>query len=93
MSEKTNIHAFVSGRVQGVFFRASLAREAKRLQLTGFVRNLHDGRVEFLAFGAQTQINALKRWSYTGSPAANVSGVEIVEYTGPDDYDAFSIMY
>ena len=91
MPGKTNIHAFVSGRVQGVFYRASLAREANRLQLTGFVRNLADRRVEFLAFGEPDQIEALKRWSYIGPPLANVSDVEIVEYSGDDNFDGFTI--
>ncbi len=86
-----SIHAFVSGRVQGVFYRASLAREAQRLQLTGFVRNLADGRVEFLAFGEPGQIEALKQWSATGPPIAKVSGVEIVAYSGEAHCSEFTI--
>ena len=86
MPGKSNIHAFVSGRVQGVFYRASLAREAKRLKLTGFVRNLSDRRVEYLAFGEPDRIEAIKRWSFIGPPLANVSDVEIVEYSGGDHY-------
>ena len=93
ISKNVNIHAFVSGRVQGVFFRSSLATQAIRLQLTGFVRNLPDGRVEFLAFGPPQQINELRRWSYTGPPVAKVSDVEIVEYSGPSDFDSFTIEY
>ena len=93
MPVNTNIHGFVSGRVQGVFYRASLAREARRLQLTGFVRNLPDGRVEFLAFGEPGQIEALKRWSYIGPPLANVSDVEILEYSGDDHFEEFMIEY
>lgn len=93
MSRKTNIHAFVSGRVQGVFYRTSLAEEAKRLHLTGFVRNLSDGRVEFLAFGEQLAIDALKRWSYTGPPIASVASVEIVAYSGNETFDEFTIEY
>jgi acylphosphatase len=93
LSGKSKLHAFVSGRVQGVFFRASLAREAERLQLTGYVKNLSDGRVEFLAFGEPLAIDRLKQWSYVGPPMAKVSDVEIREYSGSEDFDSFRIEY
>lgn len=67
---------FISGQVQGVWFRASTAREATRLGLTGWARNLADGRVEVLAAGATEAIDALARWLHTGPPAATVHAVE-----------------
>jgi acylphosphatase len=67
---------FVSGRVQGVFFRASTRDEALRLGLTGYARNLADGRVEVLACGESAQIDALERWLHVGPPLAHVSAVE-----------------
>lgn len=93
MSGKSNVHAFVSGRVQGVFYRASLAREANRLRLTGYVRNLSDGRVEFLAFGEPQAVEALQQWSYVGPSLARVLDVETIEYSGSDQFDAFTIDY
>ena len=66
----------VSGKVQGVFFRASTAREASRLGIGGHAMNLPDGRVEVLAVGAKDAVEALGRWLERGPPAARVTGVE-----------------
>lgn len=66
----------VSGKVQGVFFRASTREQAERLQLRGHARNLADGRVEVLAAGSPDAIDALERWLHHGPPHARVDGVE-----------------
>jgi acylphosphatase len=66
----------VSGKVQGVFFRASTAREARRLGLRGHAVNLPDGRVEVLAVGPAGAIEELGRWLHRGPPSARVEGVE-----------------
>lgn len=71
------IHCCVSGQVQGVFFRASTRDEARRLGLTGWVRNLPDGRVEVLACGERPALDTLVEWLHEGPPHANVSGVEV----------------
>lgn len=68
----------VTGRVQGVFFRASTRREAERLGLRGHAINLPDGRVEVLACGPDDALDALERWLHRGPPAARVDGVERV---------------
>ena len=65
----------VSGRVQGVFFRASTREQALRLGVTGQARNLVDGRVEVLAYGAVSALDALERWLRQGPPAAKVGQV------------------
>lgn len=67
---------FVSGHVQGVFFRASTREQAQRLGLRGHARNLHDGRVEVLAVGDADAIDALERWLHHGPPMARVDAVE-----------------
>lgn len=67
--------AFVSGRVQGVFYRATCVRKARALGLTGFARNLADGRVEVLACGAQPAVEQFMAWLWEGSPASKVTGV------------------
>jgi len=64
----TRVHAFVSGRVQGVWFRASTRDEARRLGLTGWVRNRPDGRVEFVAEGEEGAVEALLAWCRRGGP-------------------------
>ena len=65
----------VAGRVQGVFFRASTREQAQRLGLTGYARNLPDGRVQVLACGAPDAVARLREWLRSGPPAAQVTGV------------------
>ena len=66
------MRCFVSGRVQGVFFRASTRHEAEQLGVTGYVRNLFDGRVEVLACGAKASVDDLCAWLAKGPPHAEV---------------------
>ncbi len=69
----------VSGRVQGVFFRASAAQRGRVLGLRGFARNLADGRVELLAAGPEDALAALEHWLWQGPPLASVASVEVKE--------------
>ena len=69
----------VSGRVQGVFFRASTRTEALRLGLNGYARNVADGSVEVLASGDAAALDELQRWLHVGPPAARVASVQRVE--------------
>jgi len=70
------IHIFVSGRVQCVFFRDNTRRMAKKLDLTGWVRNLDDGRVEIVAEGDIKKLKKLLNWTKKGSLLARVQKVE-----------------
>lgn len=70
------IHCLVSGRVQGVFFRASTREQALSLGLSGEVRNLDDGRVAVTACGPQAALESLQRWLWHGPPQAAVSDVQ-----------------
>lgn len=72
-------HCLISGHVQGVFFRASTARRAVELELTGYAKNLPDGRVEVLACGKSAAVDALCDWLWDGPPTAQVSEVVIRE--------------
>jgi acylphosphatase len=65
----------VAGRVQGVFFRACTREQAQRLGLTGYARNLADGRVEVLACGEPDAVAHLREWLRNGPPNADVTGV------------------
>jgi acylphosphatase len=67
----------VSGRVQGVFFRYTCAREAARAGLRGSVCNLSDGRVEAVFQGPKAAVEQLIAWCRIGPPAARVGGVTI----------------
>jgi len=70
---------YVSGRVQGVFYRASTCERAQQLGCRGYARNLADGRVEVLAVGDQKAVDALIEWLWHGPPAAQVSDVQCTE--------------
>ncbi len=84
------VHLFVSGRVQGVFFRVDTQREARSLGLVGWVRNLPDGRVEIVAQGDAEAVRALVEWSHLGPVRAEVASVDI-NWEETDPIDGFSI--
>ena len=67
----------VRGRVQGVYFRASTQREAKRLGLTGWVRNRQDGGVEMCVEGEEEELKELIAWAHKGPTAARVERVDV----------------
>lgn len=85
-----NIHCFISGRVQGVYFRASTRDKATELGINGWVRNLDDGRVEVMASAEATQIDALIQWLHHGPALAKVDKVEFDNDTNPQT-QTFSI--
>ncbi len=70
------LQIIVSGRVQGVFFRANTVEQAQRLGLAGYVRNLHDGNVEIVAEGRREALEELLAWSFKGPPGAKVTDLE-----------------
>ena len=80
------VRVLVSGRVQGVGFRAFAQRQADRLGIDGWVRNLPDGRVEALAAGEETAVAAFVEALRRGPLIARVAGVEVAE--APDDRPA-----
>ena len=69
------VRCYVSGRVQGVWYRACTRRKALELGITGYARNLPDGRVEVLACGEETAVTALREWLWEGPPRAQVTDV------------------
>jgi acylphosphatase len=79
----------VSGKVQGVFFRASTARVAAQLQLRGWAKNLADGRVEVLALGSPEAVGQLEAWLHQGPPRARVDAVEVGE-ADPENHRTLS---
>ena len=84
---------FISGRVQGVFFRAYTRETAMTLNLTGWVRNLYDGSVEALFEGDDTNVQSMLEWCKKGPPHAVVRHVDASEepYTG--EFRDFRITY
>ena len=75
---KTRVHVFVSGRVQGVFFRQNTKQQAERLNVTGWVRNLPDGRVEAVFEGEETAVKALEEYCHHGPFSALVTNVDSI---------------
>ena len=93
MDVNVRAHVIVSGRVQGVFFRAETRRAAERLGVHGWVRNRADGSVEALFEGQQATVNDAIAWCHHGSPMARVSGVQVTWETYRGDLDGFTIRH
>jgi acylphosphatase len=91
MSARIRVHVVVSGRVQGVAFRAYTVDEARRLGLSGWVRNLPDGRVEAEAEGTKEAVEALVAWCRHGPTAARVESVQVAWGTFRGDLGTFEI--
>ena len=72
---------FVGGRVQGVFYRATVAQRARELGISGYAKNLPDGRVEVLAFGDAEVVQAFVEWLWIGSSASKVTTVDASDVT------------
>ncbi|NJN58558.1 MAG: acylphosphatase [Leptolyngbyaceae cyanobacterium SL_5_9] len=89
--EITRVHAFISGRVQGVGYRAATADTAKLLKLNGWVRNLRDRRVEAVFEGDRATVAEMLRWCHQGPPAAVVDQVE-VNYETPEGLRGFQVL-
>ena len=85
MNPREKILYKVSGRVQGVCFRAYAEAAAAELGVTGWIRNRADGRVEGEAWGSEEAIKAFIQWLHKGSPYGRVDAVE-VEREGPDEH-------
>jgi acylphosphatase len=81
------VHATVSGKVQGVFYRAQTHKKAQSLGLTGYVKNLLNGQVEVVVCGDQREVDQLIEWLWQGPSAAEVSDVQC-ETATPEDVNA-----
>ena len=90
---KSRARFIVSGRVQGVCYRMAARDEAKRLGLTGAVRNLADGGVEIVAEGEETDLVRLQKWCKAGPPMARVLEVKAAYSSATEEFDAFTIEY
>ncbi|MDM9379896.1 acylphosphatase [Chlorogloeopsis sp. ULAP01] len=90
MSQLIRAHVFISGRVQGVGYRFATVDTASQLGLSGWVRNLPDGRVEAVFEGVQEVVEEMIRWCHQGPPAAIVKDV-VVEYAQPEGLRRFDV--
>lgn len=87
----TRAHVFVSGKVQGVYFRQNTLQAANSRGIFGWVRNLPDGRVEAIFEGDEVAVRKIVEWCRTGPPAARVDSLDATseKYTG--EFSSFSI--
>ena len=91
LPKQTRAHAFISGKVQGVGYRYSTMNAAKKLGLSGWVRNLPDSRVEAVFEGATEVVEEMIRWCDRGPTAAIVKDVQ-VEHSEAEGLQGFEIV-
>ena len=90
---KNRAHVIVSGRVQGVFFRQNTKQQAESLGVTGWVRNLPDGRVEGVFEGEEEAVKALVDFSRKGPRGAFVTGFTVEWAVFRNEFESFEVTY
>jgi len=93
MKKKIRAHVVISGRVQGVYYRKDAIKQAQRLGLSGWIRNLNDGKVEAVFEGEKENVEKIVNWAKKGPFFARVSSLKIEwqEYKG--EFNNFGIKY
>jgi acylphosphatase len=93
MTADARAHVIVTGRVQGVFFRAETQRAAKRIGVQGWVRNKPDGTVEAIFEGPRDLVNQAVDWCWKGSPMSQVTDVKVQWGQHTREFQTFSIVH
>jgi len=93
MENLKRVHLYISGIVQGVFFRAHTQEIAQELGLVGWVKNLDNGRVEIVAEGDEKKLQQLIDWCNGGPPGAQVDNVEMIYEEPSNKFKDFEIKY
>lgn len=91
LTEQSSVHLKISGRVQGVYYRASMLHEAQKMGLTGWVMNCSDGSVEAVAEGAEAKLDELIAWCHQGPEGARVAAVETSWQKPENNFIGFAI--
>ncbi len=89
--DRERAHVFVAGQVQGVFFRDATRERAEELGLTGWVKNLPDGRVEAVFEGSPERVREMIQWCEQGPPHAAVEEVESEFEASKGDLERFEV--
>lgn len=92
MSDSVRATIRVSGKVQGVFYRASAMGEAQRLGLVGTVENLPDGSVEAVVEGTTAAVDEFAAWCRVGPPAARVDDVQVRSEPARGEFRTFTVL-
>lgn len=90
---KVRAHVFVRGRVQGVFFRSETRQEARKRNVTGWVRNLLNGGVEAVFEGEREDVDKLIKFCKRGSSGARVTEIEVFQETYAGEFENFQITW
>lgn len=90
---KQRVHLFITGKVQGVFFRQAMKVTAIKNNATGWVRNLKDGRVEAVIEGEDLDVSNVVEWSHAGPANARVEDVEIRNERHKGEFAKFEVLY
>jgi acylphosphatase len=91
--KKRRAHVWIAGRVQGVFFRAYTLDAAQLIGVTGWVRNLRDGKVEAVFEGEADKVEKMIEWCREGSPMSRVDRVEVLEEVYTGDFDRLEVAH
>jgi len=92
MQDKARAHIIVSGRVQGVFFRAYAKQKADQLDIFGWVKNTDDGRVELIIEGDKAKVSRMVDWLEAGPKSANVENIEVEPEVYQGEFADFKII-
>ena len=91
--KKHRVHVWIKGRVQGVFFRTYTRDAAQSIGVTGWVRNLPDGRVEAVLEGEADKVEKMIEWCREGSPMSRIESVDLLEEVYTGDFDRLAITH
>ena len=91
--EKQRVHIFISGKVQGVFFRQALKVIAKKNNVVGWVRNLPDKRVEAILEGDSKSVNLVVEWAKIGPANSHVDDIQISNEEFQNEFSTFEVLY
>ncbi|WP_268544303.1 acylphosphatase [Candidatus Nitrosotenuis cloacae] len=90
---RQRVHLFIKGKVQGVFFRQAMKVTATKNHVTGWVKNLKDGRVEAVLEGEDLGVSTVVEWSHAGPANARVEDVEIINEKPKEEFTKFEVLY
>lgn len=93
MKEKIRAHVVLSGRVQGVYYRQNTVKQAQKLGLSGWIRNLNDGKVEAVFEGEKENIEKIVNWAKKGPFFARVSSLKIEWQKYKGEFNNFGVKY
>ena len=91
--KQQRVHILISGKVQGVFFRQALKVVAKKNNVTGWVRNLTDKRVEAILEGDGKSVNSVIEWAKIGPANSHVDDIEINNEEFKNEFSTFEVLY